>query len=175
MAYNFFDTKLLISNETYYNQFWDNCVKLKPNYINEKLTCIVLKKYYVEIDIFNEPIRYDYILLNLIKERKLKETQKLFGNFCFYKTEKEKENWHYYQLERLLISVEKKQVEDIINYSDVKIGNLISFQVSYNQPPLIEKGIELGGGFFEANWETIEKFEFEDVSKEYSFSHFETT
>lgn len=160
----------LFQSKENYHAFWHSLIELSPELNQKRIICSIINKYEVNVEVWDEVQQNKYILVNLIKDRHLKRTDKFFINFSVMQSAKEKEKWHQYQVNRLLEKIESSNLN--IDYDSIAIGGKISFDIKYNQPPTLTHPSELGGGQYQLNWEELEKREYIGETQEYEFSNF---
>ena len=161
---------LFHSKENYF-KFWHSLNQLDPSLDGMRITCTVIDKYSVKWKLSNEGSIDEYLLLDLIKDRKLKSTDTFFINFSIMPSLDEKIKWHEYQVKRLLEKVEKKELKNI-KFDEISVGDRLSFDIKYNTPPLLEYSEELGGETYQLSWAELEKRDYWGGTYEYEFSNF---
>lgn len=160
---------LFQSKENYY-AFWHSFIELSPELNQKRVFCSIINKYEVNVEIGDEILHRKYLLINLIKDRHLKRTDKFFINFSVMQSVQEKEKWHQHRVKRLLEKIESNVLD--IDYNSIAIGDKISFDIKYNQPPILTHPSELGGNQYQLSWEELEKREYIGEVEEYEFLNF---
>ena len=161
----------LFQSKENYHDFWHSLIELSPELNNKRVTCYIIDKYEVSINDGAEVKKYKYIQTNLVRDRYLKNTDNFFSNLGFMLTTNEKERWHKYQVRKLLEKFEARKMK--IDYDAIVIGDRISFNIKYNEPPILTLPSEVGDGHYQLTWEELEKEEYIGDEVEFEFSNFE--